>query len=58
MSPRTGRPTDCRKAVEVKIRVTPEMDERIVNYSEEHKQTKAETVREALDAYLPDTKEK
>lgn len=58
VSPRTGRPTDCRKAVEVKIRVTPEMDERIVNYSKEHKQTKAETVREALDTYLPDTKDK
>lgn len=35
MSPRTGRPTDCRKAVEVKIRVTPEMDERIMDYSKE-----------------------
>lgn len=56
MSPRTGRPTDCRKAVEVKIRVTPEMDERIMDYSKEHEQTKAETVREALDAYLPGKK--
>lgn len=56
MSPRTGRPTDRRKAVEVKIRVTPEMDERIMDYSKEHKQTKAETVREALDAYLPGKK--
>lgn len=58
LSPRTGRPTECRKAVEIKIRVTPEMNERIVGYSVEHKQTKAETVREALDAYLPGTKEK
>ena len=56
VSPRTGRPTDCKKAVEVKVRVTPEMDERIMDYSKEHKQTKAETVREALDAYLPGKK--
>lgn len=56
VSPRTGRPTDCKKAVEVKVRVTPDMDERIMRYSKEHEQTKAQTIREAVDAYLP-TKE-
>ena len=56
MSPRTGRPTDCRKAVEVKIRVTPEMDERIMDYSKEYIQTKEESVREALVAFLPGKK--
>ena len=59
MSPRTGRPTDCRKAVEIKIRITPEMNKKIINYAKEHNQTKAETVRKALDTFLPDdTKEK
>lgn len=58
VSPRTGRPTDCKKAVEVKVRVTPDMDERIMRYSKEHEQTKAQTIREAVDAYLPTTETK
>nr|UVM88699.1 MAG: transcriptional regulator, RHH-like [Bacteriophage sp.]UVX65371.1 MAG: Transcriptional regulator, RHH-like, CopG [Bacteriophage sp.]UVX69719.1 MAG: Transcriptional regulator, RHH-like, CopG [Bacteriophage sp.]UWI10539.1 MAG: Transcriptional regulator, RHH-like, CopG [Bacteriophage sp.] len=58
VSPRTGRPTDCKKAVEVKVRVTPDMDERIMKYSKEHEQTKAQTIREAVDAYLPTTETK
>lgn len=58
MSPRTGRPTDCRKDAEVKVRVSSSVNERLIEFSEEHHQTKAETVRQAIDAFLPDTKDK
>lgn len=58
MSPRTGRPTDCKKDAEVKVRVSSELNEQLIKYSEEHHQTKAETVRQAINAFLPDTKEK
>lgn len=58
VSPRTGRPTDCKKDAEVKVRVPSELNEQLIKYSEEHHQTKAETVRQAINAFLPDTKEK
>ena len=54
MSPRTGRPTDCRKDVEVKVRVSSSMNDRLMKYSEEKNQTKAETVRQAINAFLPE----
>lgn len=52
VSPRTGRPTKCRKDAEIKVRVPAEVNSRLIEYSEEHHQTKAETVRKAIDAYL------
>lgn len=59
VSPRTGRPTDCKKDAEVKVRVPSELNEQLIKYSEEHHQTKAETVRQAINAFLPEnTKEK
>lgn len=54
MSPKMGRPTDCRKDVEVKVRVSSSMNERLMKFSEEKHQTKAETVRQAIDAFLPE----
>lgn len=59
MSPRTGRPTECRKDAEIKIRVSSDVNNQLIEYSEEHHQTKAETIRQAINAFLPDgTKEK
>lgn len=54
MSPKMGRPTDCKKDVEVKVRVSSSMNERLMKYSGEKNQTKAETVRQAIDAFLPE----
>lgn len=52
MSPRTGRPTDCKKDAEIKVRVSSEINEQLIKYSEEHHQTKAETVRQAINTFL------
>lgn len=56
MSPRTGRPTDQRKEHDLKVRVTPEQHEKIVDYAEKNGVTKAETVRRAIDDFLPGEK--
>lgn len=56
MSPRTGRPTECRKEYDLKVRVTQEQYEKIVEYSESNGTTKAETIRRAIDAFLPEEK--
>lgn len=53
LSPKRGRPTDALKEHDLKVRVDNELHQRIVEYSEIHSQTKAQTVREALNAYLP-----
>lgn len=55
VSPRTGRPTDCRKDAEIKVRVSSDVNNQLIEYSEEHRQTKAETVRQAINAFLSDT---
>lgn len=56
MSPKTGRPTERRKEHDLKVRVTPEQHKKITDYSEENGVTKAETVRRAIDTFLPDEK--
>lgn len=49
-----GRPLseDGRKAHDLRVRVPETLYNRVVRYSEEHDQTTAETVREALNKYL------
>lgn len=56
LSPKTGRPTDRRKEHDLKVRVTPEQHKKITDYSEGNGITKAETVRRAIDTFLPDEK--
>lgn len=57
MSPRTGRPTECKKDAELKVRVPSELNNQLIEYSKEHHQTKAESVRQAITAFLSDTDE-
>lgn len=52
--PKRGRPTDAVKEHDLKVRVTDELHQRIVDYSNQHNQTKAETTRQALNAFLPE----
>mgnify|MGYP002621057312 FL=1 len=57
VSPRTGRPTECKKDAELKVRVPSEVNNQLIEYSKEHHQTKAESVRQAITAFLSDTDE-
>jgi hypothetical protein len=50
-----GRPTCCRKDAEIKVRVPSSINNALIAYSEEHFQTKAETIRQAISAFLSDT---
>lgn len=48
MSPRTGRPTDCRKDHDVKVRIDDNTHEKLIQYCNEHGITKAEAIREGI----------
>lgn len=50
-----GRPTCCRKDAEIKVRVPSSVNNALIAYSEEHFQAKAETIRQAISAFLSDT---
>lgn len=48
MSPRTGRPTDCRKDHDVKVRIDDDTHKRLLEYCKEHGITKAEAIRQGI----------
>lgn len=52
MSPRTGRPTDCRKDHDVKVRIDDETHNKLIKYCEEHNITKAEAIRQGIQLLL------
>lgn len=52
MSPRTGRPTDCRKEHDVKVRIDHETHEKLLEYAERKRITKAEAIREGIRLVL------
>lgn len=52
MSPRTGRPTDCRKDHDVKVRIDDETHSRLLEYCKEKKITKAEAIRQGIQLVL------
>lgn len=52
MSPRTGRPTDCRKDHDVKVRIDDETHDKLIKYCEEHGVTKAEAIRKGIHLLL------
>lgn len=52
MSPRTGRPTDCRKDHDVKVRIDNETHEKLLKYCKEHGITKAEAIRKGIHLVL------
>lgn len=52
MSPRTGRPTDCRKDHDVKVRIDDVTHGRLLEYCKEHEITKAEAIRQGIHLLL------
>lgn len=52
MSPRTGRPTDCKKDCDVKVRIDNETHEKLLRYCEEKNITKAEAIRQGIHLVL------
>lgn len=52
MSPRTGRPTDCRKDHDVKVRIDNETHEKLLKYCKEYGITKAEAIRKGIHLVL------
>lgn len=52
MSPRTGRPTDCRKDHDVKVRIDDETHKKLLEYCIEHGITKAEAIRQGIHLVL------
>ena len=58
MSPRTGRPViGEKKEVDLKVRISASVNQRLLAYSKEHGQTRAEVVREAITEKLDKEKE-
>ena len=52
MSPRTGRPTDCKKDHDVKVRIDDDTHKKLLMYCEEHGVTKAEAIRQGIQLVL------
>lgn len=52
MSPKIGRPTDCKKEHDVKVRIDGVTHERLLAYCEEHRITKAEAIRRGIHLVL------
>ncbi len=52
MSPRTGRPTDCRKDHDIKVRIDDETHKELLQYCEKQGITKAEAIRQGIRLVL------
>ncbi len=52
MSPRMGRPTDCRKDHDVKVRIDDDTHRKLLSYCQEHSITKAEAIRQGIHLVL------
>lgn len=52
MSPRTGRPTDCRKDHDIKVRIDDETHTKLLEYCNEKGITKAEAIRQGIHLVL------
>ncbi len=52
MSPRTGRPTDCRKDHDIKVRIDDETHKELLQYCEKQRITKAEAIRQGIRLVL------
>lgn len=48
MSPRTGRPTNCRKDHDIKVRIDNSTNEKLLQYCKEQNITKAEAIRRGI----------
>lgn len=58
MSPRIGRPTNCRKDHDVKVRIDDATHKKLLIYCEEHGITKAEAIRQGIHLVLAQKKSK
>ena len=47
-----ARPTDCKKEIDLKTRITPEMNEGLLKQAQRQEKTRAEIVRESIQEYL------
>lgn len=52
MSPRLGRPTDCKKDHDVKVRIDSDTHEKLLEYCKNHGITKAEAIRQGIHLVL------
>lgn len=52
MSPRTGRPTDCKKDHDVKVRIDDITHNKLLEYCEKNGITKAEAIRKGIHLVL------
>lgn len=52
MSPRTGRPTDCKKDHDVKVRIDDDTHKKLLVYCDDHGITKAEAIRQGIRLVL------
>lgn len=52
MSPRTGRPTDCKKDKDIKVRIDNVTHEKLLQYCIDHGITKAEAIRRGIHLIL------
>lgn len=52
MSPRTGRPTDCRKDHDIKVRIDDNTHQSLLKYCEKNNITKAEAIRRGIHLIL------
>lgn len=52
VSPRMGRPTDCKKDHDVKVRIDNETNNKLLEYCEKHGITRAEAIRQGIHLVL------
>ena len=53
MSPRIGRPKlDNPKNIDVTVRTTSEMNDRLLEYAKTHNQTRVEVIRKGIEIVL------
>lgn len=52
MSPKMGRPTDCKKDHDLKVRVDDNTHKRLLEYCEKKGITKAEAIRKGISLVL------
>ena len=56
MSPRRGRPTDCLKDHDIKVRIDSDTHTKLMEYCENHGMTKAEAIRQGIRMVLEQKK--
>lgn len=52
MSPRTGRPTECKKDHDIKVRIDNSTYQKLLEYCDRNRVTKAEAIRRGIQQLL------